>query len=181
MTEKVYRSWTFDITSPIKARSLLKSGKMPSARIRVLTEESPGNSDKPYRVDSIFGVHLPDYLNGIPKVLAGDTVAVEIDESIIRFVPRDDDVVMVNAKLVGVPNELLDEPNLIERDAFVTELYRAGKSWYDEAKAINPGLGDYDWFQDIETALQNAEAAIEEADIDIDHSSLGSDDCTGTE
>ena len=129
MTEEIYGSWTFDISPPSRSRSRLKSGKMPSARIRVLREEAPRNSDKPYRVDSIFSVHLPDYLNGIPTVLSGDSVAVEIDESIIRFVPRDDDVVAVTAKVFDVPNELVDQPNLIERDAFVIELYRAGKSW----------------------------------------------------
>jgi len=173
MTEEIYGSWTFDISPPSRGGSRLKAGKMASAQIRVLTEEVPRNSDKPYRVDSIFGIHLPDYLNGIPKVLAGGSVAVEIDESIIRFVPRDDDVVAVTAKVFDVPNELVDQPNLIERDAFITELYRAGKSWYDEAKAINPNLDANDWFQDIEAALENAEAAMEQADID--HSSLEAD------
>jgi len=175
MTDEIYRSWEFDVPSAEECKEMLESDLVPPGYVRIFTEESSENSDRLYIDDALFGVHVSEFIETIPAVLNDERRAVRLNTITIHFRRvTDKQAVEVRKDMHDVSDDIVDyEPDLIETEAFVAEMYHTGKSWYDNAKAINPDLVDHDWFQDIEAALENAEAAMEQADID--HSSLGSD------
>ena len=172
MTNEIYESWTLDLTSPEQSRDAIETEFAPTGDIRILTEESPEESDSVYIEDSLFGVHLPDWMDSISDLLKGESTMIEANVSDIKLTPKEEqNAVEVYVDLRGVPDDVRNyEPDLIEMEAFVQEVYRTGASWAEEAKAINPEITDVDWYQDLETALADAREAMEDAGIPVEDS-----------
>jgi len=169
MTNDICESWTLDVTTPKAEREAIESAKVPVGDIRILTEQSPEESDSVYDEDSLFAFNLSNWVNSIVCLLEGESMVIELDRSDLKLTPKEkQNAVEVYVDLRGVPDDVRNhEPDLIEMEAFVREVYRTGASWAEEAKAINPEITNVDWYQDLEAALADARQAMREADIAI--------------
>lgn len=172
MTNEIYESWTLDVTTPEEARNVIKTGSAPAGDIRILTEQSPEESDSVYDEDSLFALNLSNWVNSIVCLLEGESMVIELDISDLKLTPKEEqNAVEVYVDMRGVPDDVRNyEPDLIDVEAFVREVYRTGASWVEEARAINPEITNVEWFQDIESALADARQAMKEADIPIEDS-----------
>jgi len=168
MPDKIRETVKLEVTPADEISETLEAGRMPANDIRILSAGSPEESERPYRESSLFGRDLAEFLFGIKALLDDRPTTIELDTSDVRLTPLSEkEAVEVCFDLRGVPDEVRDyEPDIVDRETFVIEIYRVGKQWYEEAFQINPELNDLDWFQRIEQALQEAQTALEEANID---------------
>lgn len=170
MKKNINDSWTFEITSPENRIGAIEEGIPPVGDIRILTEKNTKRGDSPKREDSLFGHNLAKWANSIACLLDGESNIIEIDASDIHIYPKENqDIVKVCVDMHGVPSEARNyEPDYVDTEAFVREVYRTISLWVEDAKAINSDINEAEWFQDIETALANARQAMKESDIPIE-------------
>lgn len=172
----VHEAVWIDLQSPATQRSALAWGDMVGADLRVLIEP-PSASDSCHYETSFAPFVIAGLLEAIEWVFRDEATVIELDRSDLHLEPRPElDAVEVRFDLHDVPDDVRDyEPDLIDRESFVEEAYRAGRRWRDEAYEINPDLDDIDWFQDVQRALADAEAALDREGIDVDELSNSDD------
>lgn len=156
-----------DLPSPSSTAGWLETGSMPAGDIRLLTEKPAEESDKPYQECSLLGEVLKELVAGIERILDGESISIELDATRIHFIPEPDDkYVTVRVEIMGIPDDVRGyEPNVVERDELVTEVYVTVRSWCDEALEVNPELDNSEWFRELKVALADAEDALEAAGI----------------
>jgi len=169
MGQKIHTKWSLEISTPAETREWLGQGDAPAGDIRLLVDESPSESEKPYIEDSFLGYHLSKLLGETGELLNGNPIELDLDTSTLRFELNDElDAVEIHVDIHGVPDEVRNtEPDLIDKEAFVREIYQTGNSWFENAKEVNPELMDVGWFQDLERSLREAKQAIENTGISI--------------
>ena len=85
----------------------------------------------------------------------------------LEFTPvPENDAVGVYFHIDGVPRDIRDDsPDLVDRTALVEEIYTTIRRWADEALSVSDDLTDTEWFQEIDTALTEAERVRDEKEI----------------
>lgn len=168
MREYSNRGVYLDLPSPSSTAGWLETGSMPAGDIRLLTENIPEESDKPYQECSLLGDVLKELVTGIEAILDGDSISIELDATRIHIVPKPDgECVEVRVEIMGIPDDVRGhEPDVVGRAELVTEIYVTVRSWCDDALAVNPDLDSSEWFQELKAALADAEDALEDAGIE---------------
>jgi hypothetical protein len=169
MSGEFIETWTLDLSEPRSGAADRENGYAPAGDIRILVGDSPADSEQSYREDSRLWRTLTDLVRGIPALLHGDRVSLELDAGEIHLTPVDGQAAIeVDQEIHGLPESVdVYEPHRIELAAFMQETYRAVRAWHEAAAVTDPAQPVAEWYRDLSDALDAAEAAMEQADIDI--------------
>ncbi|PSP84656.1 hypothetical protein BRC96_04215 [Halobacteriales archaeon QS_6_64_34] len=169
MNNEFTETWLLDFTDPEAAAGWLETGDMPAGELRILVGESAEESEKPYHEDSFLGRTLAQIVRSVPTVLSGGSVHLELDATEIHISRVDSaEGVEIQQKIPDIPEENQPyEPIRIGTDAYATEIYRSVDEWRTIADRTYPALSESEWYRDLSNALDAAQAAMEQEDIEV--------------
>lgn len=169
MNEEFIQTWTLDLSAPRSGAGDRENGYAPAGDIRILVGESPAESDQSYREDSRLWQTLTELVRGIPALMNGDPVSLELDAGEIHLTPVEDQAaVEVNQEIHGLPESVkVYESQRIEMAAFMKETYRAVRAWHEAADVTEQARPVAKWYRDLSDGLDAAETTMKQAGIDI--------------
>jgi len=172
MSGECIETWTLDLSDPRSGAADRENGYAPASDIRILVGESPAESEQSYREDSRLWQTLTDLVRGVPALLHGDGVSLEVDAGEIHLTPVDDQAAIeVEQEIHGLPESVdVYEPHRIGVAAFMQETYRAVRAWHEAADVTDPARPVAEWYRDLSDALDAAEAAMEQEGIEVPES-----------